>query len=473
MTGLVERLRHDRPARAPSGEPGDRRGRRRGLPGNDQRGAPRGIDCDIGAFEGSVSATTLRVVTQVSGGSARPADFTVRVFSGGEEVGSAPGSASGTAFDVEPGAYRVTRSGPGGYVRTFSDECDARGDVTVEADDVATCTLTLDHVPTPPDAACLEYPHFEGAKGLNLLGDAVLVDDVVLLNPASGGIGAAWFGAPRPVANGFTTDFDFEIPPPGGADGFAFVIQNRGIDEFGDAGGGLGYHRLPNSLAVEFDTFHNFEHDPPGVSQHVAVHSGGTAANDANAVPLGSAQLPAIQDGDPHAVRIVYAPGTLSVFVDDMTTPLLTVPVNLASLLALDDGTAFAGFTAATGGLTEAHSILSWRLCSVPRPGTLRVVTQVVNDNGGAKQPGDFSVHVRTAGADVAGSPRPGSGGDAYTLAPGTYGVAADGVAGYTLAVGGSCAGDRNGDPPACADADLHGHRRRRGGPELRPSAAR
>ena len=39
----------------------------------------------------------------------------------------------------------------------------------------------------------------------------------VLLNPASGGIGAAWFGAPRPVANGFTTDFEFEIPPPAGA----------------------------------------------------------------------------------------------------------------------------------------------------------------------------------------------------------------------------------------------------------------
>ena len=70
------------------------------------------------------------------------------------------------------------------------------------------------------------------------------------------------------------------------------------------------------------------------------------------------------------------------------------------------------------------------------------MVTQVVNDNGGAKQPGDFSVHVRSGGADVQGSPRPGSGGDAYTLAPGTYGVAADGVAGYTVTVGGSCAGD-------------------------------
>ena len=312
----------------------------------------------------------------------------------------------------------------------------------LEADDELTCTLTLDHVPTPPDAACLDYPHFEGATGLNLLGDAVFADDVVLLNPASGGVGAAWYGARRPVAAGFTADFTFRITPPGGgADGLAFVIQNQGIDQLGVSGGGIGYQGLPNSLAVELDTFPNFENSDPG-QNHVAVQSLGTAANHAGqSATLGVATLPSFKDGEAHAVRVLYEPGTLSVFVDDMATPALVVPVDLSSLLALDNGTAFAGFTAATGGFVEGHQIESWRLCSVPRPATLNVATQVVNDNGGTKNPGDFNVHVLGGGTGVPGSPRAGSG-TAYTLAAGTYVVAPDAVAGYSVSVGGDCAGD-------------------------------
>ncbi len=44
-----------------------------------------------------------------------------------------------------------------------------------------------------------------------------------------------------------------------GADGFAFVIHNEGPNELGESGMGLGYHQINNSLAVEFDTWHNPE----------------------------------------------------------------------------------------------------------------------------------------------------------------------------------------------------------------------
>ena len=58
--------------------------------GIDQRGAerPDGAHCDIGAFEGGVAVTTLRVVTQVIDGPTQPADVFVRVYSGGKEVDS-------------------------------------------------------------------------------------------------------------------------------------------------------------------------------------------------------------------------------------------------------------------------------------------------------------------------------------------------------------------------------------------------
>ena len=72
------------------------------------------------------------------------------------------------------------------------------------------------------------------------------------------------------------------------------------------------------------------------------------------------------------------------------------------------------------------------------RPATLSVSTSVVNDQGGTADAGEFTVHVRSNGADVAGSP----GASAYTLAPGSYQVAADGLRGYTFTYGGACGPD-------------------------------
>ena len=102
----------------------------------------------------------------------------------------------------------------------------------------------------------------------------------------------------------------------------------------------------------------------------MSVHSRGTQPN--NAGPDGqlgpSAALPSFKDGELHRVRLVYVPGRLDVFVDDMTAPKLSVDVDLANLLQLQGGAALVGFTAATGGVTEGHRIDSWHLCSAERP---------------------------------------------------------------------------------------------------------
>src|SRR5918995_945411 len=61
--------------------------------------------------------------------------------------------------------------------------------------------------------------------------------------------------------------------------------------------------------------------------------------------------------------------------------------------------------------------------------GTLKVIKTVVNDNGGTLGAGAFTVHVKSGGNDVAGSPAAGvagPGGRDYTLAPGTYVVSED-----------------------------------------------
>ena len=74
---------------------------------------------------------------------------------------------------------------------------------------------------------------------------------------------------------------------------------------------------------------------------------------------------------------------------------------------------------------------------------TLTVTTTVTNSDGGEDRPADFSVRVTLGGADVAGSPQPGSSsGTTYTLAPGTFDVSANGPDLYTLTLGGACATD-------------------------------
>jgi hypothetical protein len=195
--------------------------------------------------------------------------------------------------------------------------------------------------------------------------------------------GAVWRVDKQAVASGFQSTFQFQISGIGGivdsspfglqqgGDGFAFVIQNYGIPVVGPPAGFLGYDGIPNSLAVEFDTWWNGEPgflDPNG--NHISVHTRGTAPNSVSeAASLGQATaIPFLKDGAVHLASINYTPGTLSVFVDNLTTPVLTIGLNLSTLLSLDNGSAWVGFTSGTGATWENHDILSWQFgqASIP-----------------------------------------------------------------------------------------------------------
>ena len=65
----------------------------------------------------------------------------------------------------------------------------------------------------------------------------------------------------------------------------------------------------------------------------------------------------------PHVARIRYVPGSLTVFLDNLTDPVLTVPVELSSALDLDGGRAWVGFTAARFIGGSPCDILSWDFC--------------------------------------------------------------------------------------------------------------
>lgn len=214
---------------------------------------------------------------------------------------------------------------------------------------------------------------------VELAGDAAMSGNALRLTPARPRmVGAAWLDQKQQVATGFETNFDFRLTHQGGggADGFAFVLQNSGpraIAGRGSAGGfamGDGHGdphapAIPSSIAIFFDTYQNQDSgDPSG--NYVAICSTGRPEN-MKWPPARLAVVPRLhvkmKDHQPHAVRITFKPPILTVSLDG--AEVLSAPVDL-SLVAGATGEAYAGFTASTGDGYQDHDILSWSFTPGP-----------------------------------------------------------------------------------------------------------
>jgi len=237
------------------------------------------------------------------------------------------------------------------------------------------------------------FSDFSNPLGLTMVGNASLTANRLRLTEAAENqVSAVWLNSRADVQNGFTTSFQFQITDRGGhspdweegvvndgADGFTFTIQNAGTTAMGLYASGIGYYGIANSLSIEFDTWNNKPSYCEPNGNHIAVQSLGTAANQPEHCPgPGSATLgiasPVLDmsNGTIYNVMIAYLPGALSVYFNDMSTPLLTVAVNLGTLLDLENGRdAFIGFTSSTGGAFENHDIIQWSYSGVPEPGTM------------------------------------------------------------------------------------------------------
>jgi Bacterial lectin len=224
--------------------------------------------------------------------------------------------------------------------------------------------------------------------------------------------GSAWYTTAQNVEQGFSTCFQFQFTnwstPP--ADGIAFVIQNSPMTQYypgpltaigstGGNGGALGYgdadsstnpstgEGIPNSLAIEFDTYENSWDTSPS---HVAVQSCGTGPNTSHYnYPCGGngpsnstlgAPIPVanMADGGVHTVIITYypacpacptpegaetgtgTPANIHVILDGVDLYPSGVNVDLSTIGLGPGNTAYVGFTGATGGDWETQDILNW-----------------------------------------------------------------------------------------------------------------
>ncbi|MBN1910285.1 MAG: PEP-CTERM sorting domain-containing protein [Pirellulales bacterium] len=243
------------------------------------------------------------------------------------------------------------------------------------------------------------YSNFSSVSGLALNGDAVQMEDKLRVARGIERVeqeGSAWHAEKQAVALGFETTFTFNMNDPRlyldpdwtfarPADGFAFVLQDAdsatsalGIYEHEGKheGSGLGYTNIPRSVAVEFDVYHHLPEE--ALTPHVSVQTAGAAPNSFEpeyALSPGPVFPVFFDDEEDHTARIVYVPGTMQVYIDDLATPLLTVSLDLTDVggdnILDGDGKAWVGFTAATGSYCQNHDLLDWQLHCIPEPSTL------------------------------------------------------------------------------------------------------
>ena len=199
----------------------------------------------------------------------------------------------------------------------------------------------------------------------------------------------------------------------GAADPFGGCAETgSGVTVLGGGGGCLGYGGIDNSIAVEADTFPD-SYDPwdsgafSYYDNHIAIQDcgaglvnspahytdnsvsplvptsclvplgGGTYAIASNPASSATAATVYIYDSAPHQVVIVYngpndSPANyLYVYLDPQvnpgthtpvagSTPIFSGPLNIAQVVNLNNGTAYVGFTGATGGSTEQNELMGF-----------------------------------------------------------------------------------------------------------------
>ncbi|MEH7087153.1 hypothetical protein V7139_31300, partial [Neobacillus drentensis] len=165
----------------------------------------------------------------------------------------------------------------------------------------------------------------------------------------------------------FSTFFTFVLSPEGSipADGLVFVLNNT-TNAIGEAGGGIGYQGIQNSIGIEFDTYRNMDRNDPN-SNHIGLDVNGSLTSR-NVKTLDSITL---SDGREKYAWIDYSGASQTLTVSNSNDrnageSLIVNNINLSEILNSPD--VYAGFTAGTGGYREKHAITSFYLDSQYEP---------------------------------------------------------------------------------------------------------
>ncbi len=209
-------------------------------------------------------------------------------------------------------------------------------------------------------------------------GSATVVDSTIrLANATTSQNGYIYYSTPTNLTTcgQFTVDFDYRVVASPGvtiADGIAFwYITNPPISVTG--GGGCGIPNNANGLIMILDTYDN--NSTPWENPLITLLGyNGTITNYTEgslAGQLGIAYTQSyITDGTWHHAQISYNSGTVNVYVNYSSTPLITASYPMAI-------NGYFGFSASTGALYSTQSIKNVHVVATSLGTTPTVVSPV------------------------------------------------------------------------------------------------
>lgn len=195
----------------------------------------------------------------------------------------------------------------------------------------------------------------------------------LILNPSSGNqVGSGFWNQKitLPTNNSFSTFFTYQIDQnTSRADGMTFLIQQTGTTALGGSGQNLGINGINTSVAVEFDTYQNGG-DPD--NNHIALDLNGNTSHSTGVVASINKSTLDLADANLKYVWIDYNGSTnlfevrISTSNSRPATATLSTTINLSTTLSGHN--VYVGFTGATGGSVERHSITSFYFTNQYQP---------------------------------------------------------------------------------------------------------
>ncbi len=206
------------------------------------------------------------------------------------------------------------------------------------------------------------YDDFSSSANWSINGNAYIssTGEGVLTNSAYQA-GSMWYNQAFDVSKypALVADFDVYLGSYDyGADGVTFAIIDtaNGLTALGAGGGGLGYLGIPNSLAVEFDTYQNTANFDP-INDHIGIVQNGSI------ISLVTASTSNLEDGLWHhaSIFINLTAGKITVVLDDV----VYIPdYQIGNFTPFN--TFYVGFTGGTGYFYNLQKVDNMTLTLLP-----------------------------------------------------------------------------------------------------------
>ncbi len=359
--------------------------------------------------------TVIKHVVNDNGGTAVASNWSMHVTSSGSDVSGSPfagSESSGTTLSLNAGSYNVSEtSGPGNYAASFSGSCDSNGNVTLVLGQDATCTVTNNDV----GAHLIVIKHVVNDNG----GTMSASDFTMTINGVAAVGGNSFPGAESPGTDKtLTTVGSYSVTET--------TLPGYAASSSTDCTGTIALGETKTCTIVNNDAAPTLK-----VIKHVVNDNGGTAVASAWSMHIKSGGSDV--SGSPFAGSEAGTTKTVS-----------------AGTLVVSESGGPSGYAVSFSGDCDANGNVTLspgenKTCTVTNDDiapTLTVIKHVVNDNGGSAVASAWSMHIKSGGSDISGSPFPGaeSPGTTKTVAAGSYLVSeSDGPSGYAATISGDC----------------------------------